>query len=284
MKKTLLNSLLTIALILPTISFSQTFTWKWAKTGVNWGADEGYDVATDLAGNAYLTGSLNTEVFLSKFSSTGTLLWNKTSVGTSTEIGYSIATDLSANIYLTGWFNSPTVAFGTYTLTNTSSGGSAFLVKYDSSGNVIWARNSGGSSGAQGFDVAVDKNGNAFVTGSFGTTALTFGTYTLTNTGPGNGIFLVRYDANGNVSWAKSAGPGNADLGLGVTADGLGNAYITGVFNGSITFGGYTLTNSGGAGSSEIYLAKYDSTGNVSWANNTIGTSTCFVSNQSVLI
>ena len=59
-------------------------------------------------------------------------------------------------------------------------------------------------------------------------------------------IFLTKYDANGNVLWAKSFGGINIDIGSSVAIDASGNAYLTGIFySPSITFGDYTLTNAG---------------------------------------
>jgi gliding motility-associated-like protein len=184
--------------------------------------------------------------------------WGRGSAGMVHDEGRKVATDAQGNAYITGEFQSPVITFGAFTLTNPS-GVQVFLVKYDSTGSVLWARSSL-SSGGRGFNVATDLSGNVFVTGTFNS-AITFGSYTLSN----GGVFLVKYDSNGNVLWAKQAGAIN-DCGFAVATDASGNVCVTGSFyNTSIIFGTDTLTNAGG-GDYDIFLAKYDASGNVLWA------------------
>src|SRR5882757_284035 len=60
--------------------------------------------------------------------------------------GFSIATDGNGNVFVTGWMQSPSISFGTFTLTNSSIGHSdIFIAKYDVNGNVLWAKSAGGS-------------------------------------------------------------------------------------------------------------------------------------------
>ncbi len=69
----------------------------------------------------------------------------------------------------------------------------------------LWAKSAGGTSNDFGQSIAVDANGNSYVTGSFGSPTITFGSTTLTNSSSGNGdIFVVKYDASGNVVWRKA--------------------------------------------------------------------------------
>src|ERR1035437_397511 len=70
--------------------------------------------------------------------------WAKSGDGTNDDGAYSIATDASGNVFIAGGFSSPTITFGTYTLTNNGSY-DMFLVKYDPSGNVMWAKSAGGA-------------------------------------------------------------------------------------------------------------------------------------------
>ena len=75
-----------------------------------------------------------------------------------------------------------------------------FLVKLDSSGNVLWAKNNTGTSIEEGYSVCTDKKGNIYVTGIFKGTNITLDTIVLTNTMPGySDVFLAKYDKNGNV-------------------------------------------------------------------------------------
>jgi hypothetical protein len=198
-------------------------------------------------------------------------LWAKSAGGTGMDNCNSVATDASGNILVTGYFTSPSITFGTTTLTNANNTGVAdiFLVKYDAGGNILWAKSAGGSPNDYGNSVATDVSGNILVTGYFSSPSITFGTITLINANPPNSdIFLVKYDAGGNVLWAKSAGGSNWDHGISVSTDASGNVLVTGYFASSlISFGTTTLTTAS-TGIFDIFLVKYDAGGNVLWAKS----------------
>ncbi|MCX6244164.1 MAG: SBBP repeat-containing protein [Bacteroidetes bacterium] len=256
----------------------------WAKSAGGGGNDYAYAVAVDVSGNAYVTGFFKSpaitfgsttltntgseDFFLTKYDANGNVLWAKCAVGTAPDGGYTVAVDASGNPYVAGWFDSPTITFGTITLTNVGNN-DMFLVKYDANGNVLWAKGAGGTTDDYSLSVAVDASGNSFVTGWFDSPTITFGTSTLTNAG-NNDMFLVKYDANGNVLWAKSAGGTADDFPMSVTVDASGNPYVAGDFvSPTITFGSTTLSNNGMA---DMFLAKYDASGNGLWAISTGGT------------
>ncbi|HBL62200.1 MAG TPA: hypothetical protein DDZ80_28515, partial [Cyanobacteria bacterium UBA8803] len=74
----------------------------------------------------------------------------------------------------------------------------------------------------------------------------------------GNGdAFVAQYDTDGNLKWKRLLGTTAADISTSVTADKLGNVYLS----------GYTLGNLSGnnAGSSDIFAAKYDEKGALQW-------------------
>ncbi|MBL0070860.1 MAG: SBBP repeat-containing protein [Bacteroidetes bacterium] len=74
-----------------------------------------------------------------------------------------------------------------------------FLTKYDSSGNVLWAKCAGGTSvNAVSNSVATDLYGNVYITGSFGSSTMIFDSDTLINNGLYN-VFTAKYDSTGNV-------------------------------------------------------------------------------------
>lgn len=213
-----------------------------------------------------------TNTYVAKYSPSGNVLWAAGSAipnPSSGATGTSVAADTSGNCFLTGDF-SGTVSFGSYTLTNSDNGGNIFLVKYDPNGNVLWAKSTvrainGYSDGAN--SVATDASGNIYVTGIYQDT-LTFEAYMLMGSKGTDTInpFLVKYDPNGNVLWAKSGSPEHWSPGIngGVTTDNAGNAYITGNFTDSITFSPYTLHTKSKV--DDEYLVKYDPLGNVVWA------------------
>jgi hypothetical protein len=134
-------------------------------------------------------------------------------------------------------------------------GEDVFIVKYDSEGNVLWARQGGGTDYDYGLDIAVNPDGAATITGWDQSSSIYFGNDTLTNAGGGTDFFLVRCDSSGNMLWAKNSGTSTAARGYACTTDGAGDAYITGLFGDpSMTLGNFTLFTSGG---SDMYVAKY---------------------------
>jgi hypothetical protein len=203
---------------------------------------------------------------LNVFSQASNWLWARASIGSYLEEGYSVATDDSGNVFITGSFYDTTITFGTITLINAGLC-DMFLVKYDGMGNVLWAISAGGAGGDIGNSTTTGDSGNVFVTGVFYSATIAFGTTTLTNSGSGT-MFIVKYDGEGNVLWAKSAGGISACIGSGSTTDTSGNVFVTGYFAWTITFGTTTLTN---PGNYDIFIVKYDGSGNVLWAKGVGG-------------
>jgi hypothetical protein len=193
-------------------------------------------------------------------------LWAKSAGGANPDWADFVAIDAFGNTYLTGSFESPTLVFGSTTLTNVSGSGDIFLVKYDAAGNVVWAKRAGGTASDEALSVTVDASGNIYITGVFSSPSLIFGSTTLTNISGSVDLFLAKYDAAGNVVWAKSAGGTGDDQAISVAADASGNTYVAGLFaSPSLVFGTTTLTN---AGSGDLFLVKYDATGNAVWAKS----------------
>jgi hypothetical protein len=109
--------------------------------------------------------------------------------------------------------------------------------------------------------IATDPAGNAYVVGTF-TGTLDFGTTTLTSTGDSD-IFFAKYDAGGNLLWAKHEGGPGGDQGFGIAVDTQGNIYVAGTFYQTIVFDTFSFTSNGFA---DLCLAKYDNNGNLLWA------------------
>ncbi len=273
---------------------AQAPNWQWAKSAGGTAHDWGRSVATDASGNVFMTGYFESpsitfgtitlthisffmaDIFIVKYDASGNALWAKSAGGFDFDKGLSVATDVNGNVFMTGSFYSPTITFGTITLTNAgSSTADIFIVKYDASGNVLWAKSAGGASYDEGSGVATDASGNVFITGQFNSATINFGTITLTNAGVSIvDVFITKYDANGNVLWAKSAGSTGADVGTSISTDTSGNVFMTGNFRSpTITFGSITLTHTGTTMYNDIFIVKYDASGNVLWAKSAGGTS-----------
>ncbi len=198
--------------------------------------------------------------------------WAKGANGLHTDVGQSIATDASGNSFVTGLFFSDSITFGNTTLVNTETTGNSsdiFLVKYDASGNVVWAKKEGGNYNDNGYSVCTDGSGNVILAGQFLDISITIGSTILPNSSVFD-IFLAKYDGAGNVLWAISPGGGEIITGFAAT-DLTGNVLLAGKFSGpTLTFGTTTLINSDTI-SSDLFIAKFDPAGNVLWAKNAGG-------------
>jgi len=273
---------------------AQTPNWVWAKSAGSTSLDQGRCVATDANGNVFATGyyygpsitfgtiTLNNlgsgDVFLVKYDASGNVLWANSAGGNGYELGNGIATDANGDVFITGTFNSDTMSFDSAVLTNANNNTGVyediFVAKYDSNGNFLWARSAGGTnSNDVSNSVATDLSGNVFITGYFHSPTINFGGTILTNsTPPYEDIFLVKYDSNGNVIWAKSAGSINtsspSDRGQSVATDANGNVVITGFFEGAAINLGSTIITNTNTDFGDIFIVKYDASGNVVWARS----------------
>jgi hypothetical protein len=261
-------------------------------------ADISNSINIDASGNSYITGvftdtatfygSSNVQlisnggldIFIAKYDPTGNVLWAKKAGGYGSEVAFKIKADVLGNSYITGLFPNDTLVFyGTPNDSLHSNGGNdMFLAKFDPSGNVVWAKHSGGTGndGANALDL--DASGNIFVTGSFLNTDTFYtasSTIYFTSNGS-NDIFVAKFDPLGNAIWAKQAGSSLTDIGNNIVVDNLSNCYLTGTLNSGCTFYGAPNIVLSSNGLSDVFLAKYDSLGNLHWAKHAGGTASEF--------
>lgn len=266
--------------------------YLWAKRMGDYEIDAGDAIALDANGNVYITGTFvgtvdfdpgagtanlvapgNRNVFIAKYSSAGNYLWAKDIGGPSTDEAGDLALDASGNVYVTGSFQN-TADFdpgpGTATLTSYGSA-DIFIAKYTTAGNYLWAKQMGGTAQDAGRSIALDDNGNVCMTGFFGNTA-DFdpgpGAATLTSVGDWD-IALAKYTSSGSLIWAKSIGGTDYDISQDIALDGNNNIYLTGYFRNTVDFDpGVGVANLTSADESDIFLARYDASGNYAWAKS----------------
>jgi NADH:ubiquinone oxidoreductase subunit len=161
-----------------------------------------------------------------------------------------VSADGLGNVYISGY------TMGSLGGPNPSLG-DAFVSKYDAAGSLQWTRQSGTSFLDHSNGVSADGLGNVYISGD---TSGSLG-------GPqaGNGdAFVSKYDAAGSLEWIRQLGTSGTEQSNGVSADGLGNVYISGSTEGSL--GG---PNAGGA---DAFVSKYDAAGSLQWTRQ-LGTS-----------
>lgn len=222
----------------------------------------------------------SSNMFVCKYSSNGNLLWAKNTGGRSFS-GNSLTVDLNNDIIITGksvdinYFDTLTAVTTLDSFIVTTPLGSHweyyhpemnFIAKYDTGGNKIWIKKSGGNS----HKVISDNGNNIIITGNFsGNTyfdsALVSGIGTETS-------FLAHYSPNGDLHWVKtSGGSANWNCGYGLAIDTANNIYQSGqILGNNIEFGGNIILPFAGI---DAYLSKYDINGNLIW-HHLIGTPT----------
>lgn len=256
----------------------------WQKSfGSSVGSDLAVDVDGDASGNIYVTGMFSKninlgngvllnagtsddDVFIAKFDANGTCLWAKMGIGNATDYGNEINLTTDNKVFTIGFANRG-ITFENTTFSNATNYG-MFVSKHNSNGVLEWVKLFSATGEVSGRGISSDANGNALITGIFkGTLAL--GTTSLTATSASGDVFVAKLDANGNTIWAKTFGQTGENYARGIDSDSEGNIYISGVYDTQITLGSISLASNG---QKDIFLAKFDTSGNAIWAK-TIGSS-----------
>jgi hypothetical protein len=255
--------------------FSNAGTFQWARsTGSSACDDYGGAIAVDPAGNPCFNGVFagpvvtatttigttslvsygNQDVFLAKYNNAGSFQWAK-NIGSSSggDFNGGIAVDASNNIYIDGYYGG-SMTVGTFTLPFTGYY-DGFVAKFNTAGIAQWANRITGLDAEYCYDIAVDANANAYVTGAYAGTVVTAGTFTIANSvpGPNTDVFVAKYNTGGTIQWISSGGGSANDWGYGISSDAVGNVYATGYISGSTTFGPTALNS---VGNSDMFLAK----------------------------
>jgi hypothetical protein len=249
--------------------------WQWAvnfggtsletPTSMSVGPDgltaiTGEFMGTAIIGNDTLVAATGRDVFTVLLDSNGIVLKAMDGVGDGVEnIGNGIASDANGNIFITGNF-SETIMFDDVPLVSAGLG-DIFIVKYDASGNLLWAKRAGGGSNIYAHDIAVDPAGNCHIIGEFYDSA-SFDNHGVLST-TALDVFTAKYDPDGNALWAASCGSVSSDVGNGIAVDNLSNVYITGYFQGEFIFNSIPYNT---LGNRDGFIAKYDAAGNPLWA------------------
>jgi hypothetical protein len=236
--------------------------------GQNQLADRGSDISVDNNQNVYVSGQLSSantyypNKYVAKRDSLGNLLWMHMLDGNCTA---ALDVDSLGNVYVSGEFQN-TMHLGSITLTPDIGYVNSFLVKYETDGSLIWAKDLGDHANIVVTNLVSNKKDCLYLTGSFSNDSVNLDGITIynsdTNSSPYRDIFVMKCDTTGNVIWAKSAG-GNlgSDLGSNITTNAIGNIYITGQYSADSCYFGNNLLNEFGF---NFYLAKMDTASTLS--------------------
>jgi hypothetical protein len=237
------------------------------------GVDNAQAIAVDNLGNSYITGTFRIattlgkgeanetvltatggqDIFVAKYDPHGMLLWARRGAGGCffcQDWAWGIAVDASGNSYVAG----QVAVGGDFGNGVTLSSPGAFVVKYDSAGATQWATLL--DPGGLAYAIAVDADGHSFATGGATGPAPAF-----------NPIFKVwKLDASGTPEWVRSTAGDYPSVAYSISVGG-GTVSVTGQFSGTPMFGsGEPNQTMLSATSSPLFVAKYDSSGNLLWA------------------
>ena len=231
----------------------------------------GYFLQTVPFGSQTLISGGSLDAWVAKLDSQGAFSWARRIGGPNVEEARGVAVGPDGSVVVAGYFNTTTTfAPG---VTRTSAGNAdVYLAKFDADGQFQWVASAGGTNFDSAEGVTTDADGNIFVVGRFQGTAAFAPGVSVVSVGSSD-VFLAKYDPAGTLLWVRNAGSTGTDRGTGVGVDSDGNAYITGFFRNSITFGATTLT---AQNNDDMFLVKYDPEGEVVWAQRA-GTTLNFV-------
>lgn len=263
------------------------FQWAFGLGNIGQETQErAWDIATDNAGNSYVVGGFHgtmnfnplgtamnysipdatAGLFIAKYNTNGICQWvvildvKGNSVFNETYATCDI--DAFGNLFVAGNIRGTNVNFnplGTSTILSSIGQNDIFITKYNvNNGNLIWAKRIGStaqdlvSPGA----LRCDNNGNPYFTGRLsGTNTVNFDPNGGTTNVVNSSLYIVSYDTNGNLRFAKGMNSGVGDGGHRVEFDNSNYVYIAGWMNGTATFG--TISRTAFSPTADNFLAKY---------------------------
>lgn len=250
--------------------------FAWAQPAGSVGADKTRGLATDAAGNTYLTGEFSKagtfddfqveskgelDFFVAKYSPAGKCLWVRTGGGRKIDRGYGVAVDAEGNVFVTGHCQSTDATFDGLACENRGGDYDLFVAKYNAAGKIQWLKFGGGAGYDYGHSIGVDQAGNCYVTGSMAGDAEFMGVSTKGGSKSGH-AFLAKLSPQGELAWLRVAGGNGGSSGEHLATDAEGNTVVVGGASGIQTFG--DLSFSGKAGR-DVYAVKYDTSGRALW-------------------
>ena len=271
------------------VKFNSAGIRQWGTYYGGWGNEDGLSCSTDASGNVYMAGSTGVgisfpvtnsdtiiatpgshqsvfgggngiyddDAFLVKFNSAGIRQWGTYYGGSGNEIGNSCSTDASGYVYLSGTSTSST-GIATAGSHQSTGGGGAYLVKFNSVGVRQWGTYYGGG----GSSCTTDASGNVYMAGSTGVSSGT----SIATPGSHQSVFgggldacLIKFNSVGVRQWGTYYGGSGNDYGNSCSTDAFGNVYMTGNTTSSLSIANLSSHQSNyGGGLYDAFLVKFN--------------------------
>lgn len=253
------------------LDLSGNFVWARKMGGP--GEDAVYSIAVERGGDICMTGEFEgtsdfdpgpgtynltsagtqMDIFVVKISASGDFSWARSFGDNAWDAGQSVAIDKEKNVYVTGFFQGTVDFDAGQNVDYQSSAGlsDVFLLKLDSQGKLLWSRSFGGTLNEYGYALATDLFNDVYLTG-FYQGQVDFNPhptsiYKLTSNGSTD-VYIAKFSASGQFSWARSMGGSALDFGLGIAVDHNKSVVITGFYEQKFYFDTpHTLLSEGGS-------------------------------------
>ncbi len=272
---------------------SGKFLWACSFGGIS--NDVGKAIGLDSKGNVYVTGyfrsdtvdfdpgtskydliAIEHDIFVLKLNPNGDFKWAKQIGGYSTDVAYSITMDALGNIFTSGIFSNKVdfdPAPSTKFELSTTGYYNAFILKLDTAGKFIWAKQTGGNTTNWGYSITCDSKGFIYYAGVFQGKADLNPDPAATNYFTSKGlsdIFISKLDSKGNLIWCKTLKGTQIEIINSITLDGKGNLYATGTFRDTTNFSTDTtkVFNLISKGNDDIFILKLDTAGKFKWVKS----------------
>ncbi|MDC3953541.1 SBBP repeat-containing protein [Polyangium jinanense] len=218
--------------------------------------DGGYVIAGVIDGtldNDFFTVSAGS-AYVAKFDAAGVKQWERAYPATAYGVVRALDIDTGGNVILVGEF-SGTIDFGGDDLTTPSPGADIFVVKLDAMGMHVWSKRFGTTSTQTAQGVAVNGDGNLFVTGYIRDDEFSFGGDSF-NPGGNDDIYVVSFDADGTHRWSRAFITGGDQRAWSVAVTKDGHPVIVGQTSSNVNLGG--SSNPGYGSNQDGIIAVYD--------------------------
>jgi gliding motility-associated-like protein len=197
------------------------------------------------------------------------LEWATYHGGTGEDVFRDMAIDKTGHLYVIGSTQSAAGIATPGSFQNSLAGMSdVYVAKYTTDGALVWSTYFGGQFDDFGQSIALDTQGNIFITGitSSQTGIASPGAFQTTNNGGFADAFVAKFDTDGNRVWSTYFGGNMDERSNSITIDDDGNVTIIGWTNSNSSIASPGAFQTTFQGQEDIYLAQFDNNGLRRWA------------------